>query len=520
MKKKLIIVLVIILMLVTTWFGTVWLQKPPAYPTAQGEIGDYFDHYRMDYSVPKAGLIEDVDALVAYTDELHADPYRVIDRAAFLAKADEVKSKIKAYEKDEVPVQDAFYLLQELAASIQDGHTTIYPQNWEKSIESLFPLVLTSVEGSLFVERDYGNTGIPERAEILSVDGIPVSRMQAEMLKYVPGTLPHLKQARFAELFPLFIQTYYKMPSPWQVTYKHNGVVSTGEVQGIPQEAFEKATMARPEFEAGEVRVDDTIVPVLELPFSGMGDSEWEEFKAFIDGFFARNIDSPYLVIDVRHHLGGDGDWGVYTLSYLSTKLAGYKEFSFKTSPLHQRIIRYGFESAYYDMKIPRFLWGLPIYRLAEQDDPSYWIGRGVLESQPGTYYDARWEDNASYLVDPSQARFHGKVYLLTSHETFSAGVYLAGLFRENHLGPIIGRETGGRVYMESNMLPVFLPHSNLMYLIPVAKFVVCGGDPDRGVIPDITVDLTVEDYLNHRDMDMEKVIELITADRASANGE
>jgi hypothetical protein len=306
MKKALLIVLAVILILAAIWFGTVWLQKPPQYPTSQIDIDEYFDDYRMDYSVTKSGLIEDVDALVALTEEMHADPYRVTGRVEFFEKAGEIKSQIAAVESEEIPAQDAFYALQELAVLLNDGHTTLYPLNWEKTVDSVIPLTFTSIEGRIFVKDNYGENDVPERAEILEINGVSIEQMASDCMKYMPGMLTHLKQARFAEQLPWLVQTYYKMPSPWQVTYRHNGTIATTTVQGITQDALEKATLLQPEYSESEIEVDGETVPVLALEFSGFGDSEWDDFKAFVDDFFARNKDKPYLIIDVRHHRGGE----------------------------------------------------------------------------------------------------------------------------------------------------------------------------------------------------------------------
>ena len=140
--------------------------------------------------------------------------------------------------------------------------------------------------------------------------------------------------------------------------------------------------------------MDGKTVPVIDVSFSGFGDREWADFKEFIDGCFDRNKEETYLISDARHHLGGEGDWGVYVLSHLTPTLRGYKEFSFKVSPLHQQIIQYGFKSAYYGMRLPQFFWGFPLYKLVRQHDPYYWIGRGILESDPGTFYEARWQNS------------------------------------------------------------------------------------------------------------------------------
>ncbi len=205
----------------------------------------------------------------------------------------------------------------------------------------------------------------------------------------------------------------------------------------------------------------------------------------------------------------------MYVQSYLTPVLRGYQKFSFKVSPLHQRIVRYGFNNAYYDMRLPQFLWEFPLYKLIREDDPYYWIYRGIFESKPDTFYNARWENQKPYLSVNINNRFNGRIFLLTSHETFSAGAYFAGIFKTNNLGTIVGRETGGRAYMLSDPRPIFLPHSNLMYLIPVAKFIVADDDPDRGIIPDTLVDLTPENYSKYNDQDIEKVIGLIKEEEA-----
>jgi hypothetical protein len=512
-SRPLSIALGVVLSLVAIWFGTVRFQKPPRYPTAQMEIEKYFDDFRLDYSVPRKGLLEDVDELVAYTDEMHADPYRVVGRGAFLKKAEDIKTRIRAVDSEEIPVQDAFYFLQELAAFLQDGHTSLYPLNWEKNAGRVFPLTFTSVEGRIFVQNNFGDNGVPARAEILAVNGMPIQRMMEEAGQYIPATLPHYREANCALYLPLLIHTFFKMPSPWRITYRFQGTVTTITIRGMDSESFLRASVPQKDYIESETVINGEAVPVLE--FVGFGNGGWEDFKAFIDDFFTRHQDDKYLVLDVRHNPGGEGDWGYYVLSHLtSAPLKGYKEFSFKVSPLHQEIVRYSFQNAYYENNLPQFLWGLPIYRWMEQNDPYYWIGRGILESKPGDMYYAKFEDSKSFFADATSPRFHGKVFLLTSSETFSAGVVFTGLFRTNHLGAIVGRETGGRVFMLSDERPVLLSHSNLPYLVPVAKLIVGDDNPDRGVLPDYSVELTAEDYIQGRDMDMEKVALLILADQ------
>lgn len=535
-KKILFIIGLVLLSLILISVLTIFFQKPPKYPFAKTDLGTYFDEYLPDYSISKKGLIEDVDVMVDYTNRLHADPYRMISKNDFLQKAEEIKFKINSNKSDKISAIDAFYYLQELAAYIKDGHTSLFPLNWEKTVKNIFPLTLESIDERIFVRKNYGKNSVPNRAEILSINGISIEQMRKDVMKYVPATLPHYKEASFTERIGLWIQTYYKMQSPWKVTYKNNENIETADVEGIIKKPFEDSKkkmidgvitdvgkspedfpLTGPYIELvrdyveSEIKLDGKKVPVLD--FLAFGNGEWEDFKAYIDNFFTKNKDTGYLIIDLRHNPGGDGSWGYYVLSYLTNNLKGYKEFSIKVNPDQKKIIQYFFQKAYYDMKIPKFLWGLPLYKLAKQDEPDYYDGRDIFEAKLNTTCYSKWEYEKAFLVNKQIERFKGKVFLLTSHETFSAGAGFAALFKSNDLGTIVGQETGGRVYMESDQRPVMLPNSNLLYLIPTFKYVVSDDNPDRGVMPDVTVKTTAEDYINNRDKEMEKVIELIKTD-------
>jgi C-terminal processing protease CtpA/Prc len=50
--------------------------------------------------------------------------------------------------------------------------------------------------------------------------------------------------------------------------------------------------------------------------------------------------------------------------------------------------------------------------------------------------------------------------------------------------------------------------------MMPVAKLILEGDQPARGVLPDVHVEFTPEDYINQRDRDIERVKELIRAEK------
>ena len=112
--------------------------------------------------------------------------------------------------------------------------------------------------------------------------------------------------------------------------------------------------------------------------------------------------------------------------------------------------------------------------------------------------------------------KFRGKVFLLTSRYTFSAGVVTAAILKFNKMGIVIGQETFGKEKFGSDPIRLKLPHTKLDVLFPLAIFALPGNSPDRGVIPDIITVHSIEDYQNHRDKELDKVRELIEKEKTS----
>jgi C-terminal processing protease CtpA/Prc len=84
---------------------------------------------------------------------------------------------------------------------------------------------------------------------------------------------------------------------------------------------------------------------------------------------------------------------------------------------------------------------------------------------------------------------------LLCDSLTYSAAVYLAVIVKDCNVGIIGGEETGGRASYFGNVITVHLPNSGLACQIATKYFVrPAGFDDGRGVLPDLPLDVTLED--------------------------
>lgn len=460
------------------------------------------EEYKPDYSITKDELIQDIDFYTSKIKEMHGNPFRLISEEEFHKKAEEIKDRIRSLDTDKFNIFDCYYFLQELAVSIQDGHTGIYsPRNWDNTVNYLFPFKVVPVDNRIFVGENLVESEIPERSEILSINGMSIRGMISETMKYVEGTLPHYKMVKWARYFGLdgkngfliqFLHTYFKMEPPWLVTYRHNDKVGSVELAGLDREEFLKRSGDDRAYSESSFTVDGEVVSVLDLPSLSYG--KLEDFEKFIDDFFNKHKDKRYLVIDMRRCPGGNGEWGWLVLDYLTD--TRYKVMSArkdKVSKTYKELIKDS------------------LNKYADQLSDLYAkLFRSVLNAKLGTYIDT-----SQIYHDPRkiQDRFRGKVFLLVSHETFSAGVVFAAAFQYNKMGIVVGQETGGRVDFLSDPKDVELPNSKLIAKIPVTILVLLGKDPDRGVMPDIEVKYTIEDYINQKDKDLETVKELIKSD-------
>jgi len=108
-------------------------------------------------------------------------------------------------------------------------------------------------------------------------------------------------------------------------------------------------------------------------------------------------------------------------------------------------------------------------------------------------------------------------VYLLISPRVASAGSLFAALLAGNENTVTVGEETMGGYYGHNGHTPLSyrLPHSKL-----VTEFSIDNIEQDvplksnqrynRGVIPDYKVAQGFQDFLDHRDVQLEFVLELI----------
>ncbi|MGE0568035.1 MAG: S41 family peptidase [Bacteroidia bacterium] len=118
---------------------------------------------------------------------------------------------------------------------------------------------------------------------------------------------------------------------------------------------------------------------------------------------------------------------------------------------------------------------------------------------------------------------YENKIYVLINGGSFSASCLVGAYLKERKDVTFIGQETGGTLEgsnaiitpyytMPNTKTKLRIPTFRLMH-DPIAKPII-----GRGIIPDIPIKYSIEDYRKHRDLEMRKVLELLSLSKVRWN--
>jgi C-terminal processing protease CtpA/Prc len=193
----------------------------------------------------------------------------------------------------------------------------------------------------------------------------------------------------------------------------------------------------------------------------GGADQHFEQFlvKSFSE-LNEKNIEN--LILDLRDNAGGQDEYGALLYSYLTSKPFRY-------------------------------------YASVESTDKVY----------------TKEENSLLGTLQPQTQNFRGNVFILINGLSFSTTAEFCAITKSNLKAIFIGEETGGGYYGNTSgqTMKIELPNSRVQVIIPRLKYVNqvrASTYADRGIIPDYQVSPDVLDYVNGRDVGLQRTFELI----------
>lgn len=408
-------------------------------------------------------LIQDLDTLFLYLQELHPDLFHAQPKERWVETVDSIRSSIT----EDLSTVEFFMKLLPIFQLEKDGHTFVnYPLEHSIALDEqghgFFPFKVKFRNRQVFLVEDYSGNDIPAYAKLERINGLSATDMildfeRIETMDRYPPLEPYMSY-----FFKHMLEPFYGWGNEYEIEYTANAETLAATVTGISLDSFPKKPFTYYQFETHT----EKDYAVLDLNMC----EGYEEFESFCDSIFGVIKDSAIgnLVIDLRNNTGGTTRHGDTLLTYLTDKpFTQYARVETKMTPLK---------------------------------DPS-------LDSSYISIHDNRL---STAYQNPK--RFEGSVYVLTDAVTFSSATIIAATVQCYDLGTVIGQETGGTQVMYSWFYDLVLPNSELFVGISTdRRWVPCGEHHDRGIIPDIEIEYTLDDHKADRDLEMDKVLELIS---------
>jgi C-terminal processing protease CtpA/Prc len=330
--------------------------------------------------------------------------------------------------------------------------------------ELLFPLgVQIQNQRAYVTENASGNDEILAGAEILSMNGIPMPDILAEIKGYLPFSRivqPHYFWYVFGSLEEYTLEV--KLPgqeSP--VTHTVPGLDIMTIMQNL--QSSEPAPAAPPEPVTYTRLPEDETIGLLRIDsFVGLGNSVKSAFAQIQqDGI-------QHLIIDVRANGGGMPDQVDLAMNFLT-------------------------------------------------DQPYQHCSKSWKAPAGGYGSEATRRESACETQQPIEQpeRYQGKRYLLVGPKTQSAAITFSTILQDYDLAVLLGEETLSPASFCARVSPFelpTLPRTGLEYRNSHTCFVRPSGETDwqRGVIPDFIVETSIEDMLSGHDPVLEYTLELI----------
>ena len=406
-------------------------------------------------------------------------------------------------------------------------NNTSLPKKYIKKLreenQGYFPYPIKWIDGKWLI--NYENGEIPLGSEIISINGIPILEIIENLYKYytTDGQNTTGKRIGIRTHFAKYFRFHYGQQEIFDVVFKskYPNEVESKTLQSVGYKDYYNHFNSRhskpfdqiyyadleenKKYKFEQINSSTGILTIYTFAMGNETSQEHKTYQAFLDNTFAeiKSKNLKNLIVDVRQCGGGTDPNDVVTYSYLTQrKFQESKQvwISFNKVPLLK----------HFDISVPKFLRPLGVGKYNRNFQKRFPI------EKDGKYYISD-EENEIKIREPNKNAFTGNIYLLISPAVASAGSLFAAMVAGNENTTVIGEETMGGYYGHSG-------HTSFGYVLPKSKiitdFSIDNIEQDvpkkdnqysnRGIIPDLEVSQTYQDFLIHKDTQMEYTLELI----------
>lgn len=437
----------------------------------------------------KNQLVEDLNHWFYIAEQTHPNLYAYIDKDEFLAKRNIVEKQIA----DSMTRKEFGRLISPLIFILNHGHAGILEAqnefaNYTKNGGLLFPFDIRVIDNRLFILNNYSdNSELAKGTEIVSVNGMLANELLDSLVQYSRGEREAFKYRFIEQEFRYKSWLVFSWGKDYELEVKiPNKTTEKVSINGIAAQQLSDRKVKTNDFKHKTINDNNAVLEIKSFQISCKKD-----FKKFIDESFEQinKAGIQNLVIDLRDNGGGDTRLGDYLLRYISNKpVTQFSKWEIVSTPYVKQIVKS-------DPLVLRILGRKHYYK-------------PILSAKDGDVVTIdwnRWKDSfimkRFYKPEKESKRFKGTVFVLTSDFTFSAASDFCNAIKDNKLGTIIGEETGGLATTYTDLHVFYLPNTGILAFTSIKKsYRPNGKDSGNGIIPDIEIKQTPEDFINGND--------------------
>lgn len=426
----------------------------------------------IGHTLSRADMAADLDSLVATFERVHPNPYRFTTRAQRLARLDSLKASLP----DQLPMLEFWRLVDRVTCEYTDAHSYVHDGEvlsaYVNASGRFFPVLVTlDSAGMVVMEHDGGAGAIPTGARITRINGVSTPDIIEQLAAHSCRETRALAMRDVSDDVSFFLWKMQDWGSSFSIHYI--SADAQGAVDSVTLDGATWANRPRAHRDVPVARsftmLDGNVGYMRVTDFEG----DARETRDFFRESFERLRDrkAQELVIDFRGHTGGRDSFG----EDLAQFFAGTPYRRLRESRWH---ITPEFREAFDDRFVPRAVrWFPPVYLINE-------YSRVFFGSSA---YDTVLVEHTWRTPLPESERFRGRVFLITDHQTFSAGSIFAEMFRHFNMGISVGQPTGNLQSFNGFALATFvLPRSGVTFQVSSVFNVANSGELGaRSVEPD-----------------------------------
>ena len=416
---------------------------------------------------------------------------------------DQLFNDLKASMNTPMTHQEAFLTFSRFVPKLLCGHTMVNPYNQDALIKQLIintsdklPFEFQLVDQRMVVTRS-ATDRIQDGMEILSINGMPTADLVNQLKTYASSDgsnedkriyelqLTGIGDYELADIYvPLLsppdekgylIEAKSKAADKPMTT--HVQPMSRADRQALLTEKYGPRASSHDELWTFEM-LNDSVGHLRIGTFATYKMSmDWQGFlRETFNTLKTQEV--PNLILDLRGNSGGMDVVGETLLRNIGTRPV--------TIPATETRIAY--------QQVPESI--RP--HVGTWDDRAFDLSTRTQDTGKGYYVSNNTTPKAT-TYPPNPDAYQGKVYLLVDAANSSNTFFVAKTAKQNQLATLVGEPTGGNL-MGTNGGQMFflnLPNSKVEVDIPIYGNFPLDTQPDRGIIPDIMANRTVEDVQN-----------------------